>query len=75
MGYTKEDEGKKVVSKTRKQGYELQVDEVNEEGILPLGNVVTVVGVFSSENGIPTMKPSKDVPYFMYAIYPKPRKS
>ncbi|XP_021864171.1 E3 ubiquitin-protein ligase SPL2-like [Spinacia oleracea] len=56
---------KKHIFTHNHNGRELQVDEVTEEEILPVGTVVTAVGIFSSENGIPTIKPFQDLPYFL----------
>ncbi|XP_021719952.1 E3 ubiquitin-protein ligase SPL2-like [Chenopodium quinoa] len=56
---------REIFTHSDNNGFKLQVDEITEENILPVGDVISAVGIFSLENGVPNIKPYKGLPYFL----------
>lgn len=46
-------------------GHEYPVGLLEEEKILPVGKVISAVGICSSKDGVPEIKPCHDLPYFL----------
>ncbi|XP_068343982.1 E3 ubiquitin-protein ligase SPL2-like [Pyrus communis] len=46
-------------------GDKYPVGALDDEKILPLGKEISVVGLYSFKNGVPKVKPCKDLPFFL----------